>query len=562
MLNNRIEELFKEEKFEELCEVVEKINTKDLALALNKLDRDLLVQVLPKLPEDVSARVFVKFKPDLQQYLIDNISDFEFKEISEELLESDVENDVNQKVLNEILLKAEADTRHEKLLEIIDNIENKKFGSLKPLLSEMEPVDIAELINDVDKKDAIVIFRLLPKDVASETFVNIDNNRQKVLIQSFTDNEFSSIINDLFVDDTIDIIEEMPSNVVIRILKLSNPETRSTINKLLGFPKDSAGSLMTTEFVTLRAKMTAAEALKKMRKQAVDKETIYTCYVTDDKKRLLGTVSAKDIILHEPTDKVGDFMQENVIYAHTSTDKEEVSNLLAKYDLLAVPIVDSENRVTGIVTIDDAIDVIQEESQEDISKMAGIAPNTKPYLQTNVFSIFKNRLPWLLILLVSATFTGIIINVYEGTLNSLSPLLFACVPMLMGTGGNSGSQASVTIIQSLATSDIEFKDIFKVIWKEIRVAIIVALVLAIACFAKLMLIDNLIFGYDYTFKISFVVSLSLFATICIAKLVGAILPLIAKKCHLDPAVVANPFITTIVDIISLLVFCCFSIALL
>ena len=562
MLNLRIEELFAESKFEELEEMVKKINTTDLVRALSKIDRDLLANIFPKLPEEVSARVFVKFKPELQQHLIDNISDFEFKEISEELLESDVENDVNQKVLNEILLKAEADTRHEKLLEIIDNIENKKFSPLKPLLAEMEPADIAELMNDIDKEKVFVIFRLLPKDLASEVFVEMNSDRQKMLIDSFTDTEVSNIINDLFVDDTIDIIEEMPSNVVIRILKLSNPEIRANLNKLLGFPKDSAGSIMTTEFITLRTKMTASEALKKMRKQAIDKETIYTCYVTDDKKHLLGTVSAKDIILHNPTDKIGDFMQDNVIYAHTSTDKEEVSNMLAKYNLLAVPVVDSENRITGIVTVDDAIDVIQEETQEDISKMAGIAPTTKPYLQTNVFAIFKNRLPWLLILLISATFTGIIINVYESTLNSLSPLLFACVPMLMGTGGNSGSQASVTIIQSLATGEVELKDVLKVIWKEIRVAVLVALVLAIACFGKLMLIDNMIFGYDYTTKISFVVSASLFATICIAKLVGAILPLVAKKCRLDPAVVANPFITTIVDVISLLIFCLFSISLL
>ncbi len=562
MLNNRIEELFNEEKFDELNEMVEKITTTDLARALSRIERDELVKILPKLPEEVSARVFVKFKTDLQQYLIDNISGFEFKEISEELLDSDVENDVNQKVLNEILLKAEADTRHEKLLEIIDNIENKKFSSLKPLLAEMEPADIADIMNDIDKEKVVVIFRLLPKDLASEVFVDMNVDRQKMLINTFTDAEVSNIINELFVDDTVDIIEEMPSNVVIRLLKLSNPETRATLNKILGFPKDSAGSIMTTEFVTLRTKMTVSEALKKMRKQAIDKETIYTCYVTDDKKRLLGTVSAKDIILHKPNDKIGDFMQENVIYAHTSTDREEVSNMLQKYDLLAVPVVDNENRITGIVTIDDAIDIIQEESQEDISKMAGIAPTTKPYLQTNVFSIFKNRLPWLLILLISATFTGIIINVYESTLNSLSPLLFACVPMLMGTGGNSGSQASVTIIQSLATGEVELKDVLKVIWKEIRVAVIVAFVLAVACFGKLMLIDNLIFGYDYTFKISFVVSLSLFATICIAKLVGAILPLLAKKIKLDPAVVANPFITTIVDVISLLIFCLFSITLL
>lgn len=562
MLNHRIEELYYAEKFDELNSMVAKINTTDLARALSKIEKNTLVKIFPKLPEEVSARVFVKFKPELQQYLIDNISDFEFKDISEELLDSDVENDVNQKVLNEILLKAEADTRHEKLLEIIDSIENKKFSSLKPLLAEMEPADIAEVFNDIDKENVAIMFRLLPKDLASEVFVDMNPDRQKMLINTFTDAEVSNIINDLFVDDTIDIIEEMPSNVVIRLLKLSKPETRETINKILGFPKDSAGSIMTTEFVTLRTKMTVAEALKKMRKQAIDKETIYTCYVTDDKKRLLGTVSAKDIILHNPNDKIGDFMQDNVIYAHTNTDREEVSNMLAKYDLLAVPVVDSENRMTGIVTVDDAIDIIQEESQEDISKMAGIAPTTKPYLQTSVFSIFKNRLPWLLILLVSATFTGIIINEYEGTLNMLSPLLFACVPMLMGTGGNSGSQASVTVIQSLATGEVELKDVFKVIWKEIRVSIMVALVLAVACFGKLMLIDNLIFGYEYTVKISAVISLSLFATICIAKLVGAILPLLAKKIHLDPAVVANPFITTIVDIISLIIYCKFSIALL
>ena len=255
-------------------------------------------------------------------------------------------------------------------------------------------------------------------------------------------------------------------------------------------------------------------------------------------------------------------MEENIISAHTHTDKEEVSNMLAKYDLLAIPIVDSEDRINGIVTIDDAIDVIQEEATEDISKMAGMAPTTKPYLQTSVFSLFKSRFPWLLILLISATFTGIIINTYESTLNALNPLLFACIPMLMGTGGNSGSQASVTIIQSLATDEVEFKDIFKVMWKELRVAFLVALLLGVACFAKLQLIDRLIFGYDYSIIVSVVVSLALFATICIAKLVGAFLPLFAKKIKLDPAVVANPFITTIVDVISLIIFCTFSVALL
>lgn len=562
MLKDKIIELFNSQKFDELEEFVEKQDIKELATTLSEVDKNLLLQIFPKLSEKISAEVFVLFSTELQTFLTENISDIEFQAISEELLDNDVEKNVSKSVLNEILLKAEADTRHEKLLEIIDNIENKKFTSLKPILKEMDPIDIAELINDIDDEKDIVVFRLLPKDLASEVFANMDSNSQKKLIKSFTDKELAFIINDLFADDTVDLIEEMPSNIVLRILKLSKPETRDDINKLLGFPKDSAGSIMTTELVTLREKMTVRDALNKMRRQAMDKETIYTCYVTDDQKHLLGIVSLKEIILHKPNDIIGDFMEDNFISAHTHTDKEEVSNLLKKYDLLAIPIVDSENRINGIVTIDDAIDVLQEESAEDISKMAGITPTTKPYLQTSVFAIFKNRIPWLMVLLISATFTGLIINTYENTLNVISPLLFACIPMLMGTGGNAGSQASVTIIQSLAVGEVNFKDIFKVIWKEIRASVLISLILAIACFAKLQLIDNLIFGYDYTFMISLVVSLALFATVMIAKVIGACLPLLAKKIHLDPAVVANPFITTTIDIISLLIFCAFSVALL
>ena len=562
-MNEEIIHLYENEEFDKLEKLINDTPIDELAQSLSKMNKDMLVKVLPKLPEDVSAECFLRFKTDLQRYLVDNISDMNFKDISEELLETeDVEQKMNTEIFNDIILQAEADTRHEKLLEIIDNIENKKFSSLKPILSEMRPIDIAELINDIDEEKVLVVFRLLPKYLANQTFVEMDSDTQAIVIKAFTDKELSGMINELFVDDTVDLIEEMPSNVVRRILKVADKETREQINKLMGFPKDSAGSIMTPECITLRPWMTADEALAKMRRQAFDKETIYTCYVTDAEKKLLGIVTAKDIIIHNPDDKIGDFMHDNIICAHTHTDKEEVSNLLAKYDLLAIPIVDSEDRINGIVTVDDAIDVIQEEATEDISKMNAITPTSKPYLQTNVFSIFKSRIPWLLILLISATFTGIIINAYESTLNSLSPLLFACIPMLMGTGGNSGSQASVTIIQSLATNEVDFKDILKVLWKELRVAFFVAFVLAVACFAKLQLIDNLIFGYDYTIKISIVVSLALFATICIAKLVGAFLPLFAKKIHLDPAVVANPFITTIVDVISLIIFCTFSVALL
>lgn len=561
-MKNKILKLFNEKDYTALEKLVQDANIDQLAKELKTIDKETLLDLMPKLPEEISAEVFVRFPNDLQKYLAENISDIEFKEISEELLDNDVEDDVSNEVLNEILLKAKVDTRHEKLLEIIDNVKNKKYSSLKPLLQEMEPIDIAELFGDIDEENVAILFRLLPKDLASSVFANMDGKTQKVLIKSFTDKELSFIVNDLFADDTVDLIEEMPSNIVVRILKLSDGETRDEINKLLGYPKDSAGSIMTTEFVTLRSKMTAGEALTKIRKQAIDKETIYTCYVTDDQKKLLGIVSLKDVILHKTTDKVGDFMEDTFVSAHTHMDKEEVSQMLSKYDLLAIPVVDSENRICGIVTIDDAIDVLQDEAAEDLSKISGISPTKKPYLETNPFVIFKNRVPWLVILLLSSTFTGLIINIYEGSLNDLSPLLFACVPMLMGTGGNSGGQASVTIIQALSIGEIEFKDVLKVLWKEIRVAIMVAFILALTCFAKLQLIDKLIFGYDYTFKISFVVSISLFLTVCIAKLVGAFLPLFAKKIHLDPTVVANPFITTIIDVISLIIFCTISIALL
>ena len=556
-------ELFENEEFDKLEKLAYDIPIEELSTELAKLDKEILVKIFPKLPEDISAECFLRFNSTLQRFLVDNISDMNFKDISEEILDTEnVEDKIKSEIFNDIMIQAEADVRHEKLLEIIDKIENKAFSSLKPILAEMRPIDIANLINDIDEDKVLIVFRLLPKYIANQTFVEMDATTQEILIKKFTDKELSGMINDLFVDDTVDLIEEMPSTVVRRILKVADKETREQINKIMGFPKDSAGSIMTPECITLRPWMTADEALAKMRRQAFDKETIYTCYVTDDEKRLLGIVTAKDIIIHNPTDKIGDFMHDNIVCAHTHTDKEEVSNLLAKYDLLAIPILDSEDRINGIVTVDDAIDVIQEEATEDISKMNAITPTSKPYLETSVFSIFKSRFPWLLILLISATFTGIIINSYEATLTSISNLLFACIPMLMGTGGNSGSQASVTIIQSLAMNEVEFKDIIKVLWKELRVAFLVAFVLAIACFGKLQLIDNLLFGYNYTIKISFVVSLSLFATICIAKLVGAFLPLFAKKIHLDPAVVANPFITTIVDVISLLVFCFFSITLL
>ena len=525
--------------------------------------RELLLKILLKLSKGSSAKLFLRLPIDLQKYIAENTSPIEFKQISEGILEDVLSSNIDSDILNKILIKARPHTRHERLIEIVDNLENKNFLQLKPLISQMQPIEVAKLLTEIENEKSILLFRLLPKDLASETFVELNQDTQEFIINSFNDVELTQILDELFTDDTIDLLEEMPSNVVTRILKLSSKESRESINKILKFPKDSAGSIMTPEYISLKINMTVEESLKRIREQAIDKETIYSCYVIDDKKKLLGMVSAKDLILHEPSDVIGSFMHKNIVFAHTLADKEEVSKLLSEYDLLALPIVDSENRLNGIVTIDDAIDVLEEETTEDISKMSGIVlASSKPYLETSVFKIALSRLPWLLVLLISATFTGLIINKYESTLNALSPLLFACIPMLMDSGGNAGSQSSATVIRALAVDEISPKHIFKVMLKEVRVAIMLAFILSFACFAKLQLIDCLIFGYNYTPIISLVVCIALFATIVIAKIAGSALPLIAKMINLDPAVVASPFITTIVDAISLLIYCGFATALL
>lgn len=562
----KIISLYESQDIKALEEYVSDIEPELLAESFEKIEQNLLISIITSLPEEIVAKAFIHLSETTQSFLVDNINDFHFQNISEELLEQEnLEEETNKEVFNKILIRAEVDSRREKLLEIIDNIENKKFTQLRPILSEMEPIDIAEIINEVDEDKVAVIFRLLPKSLASEVFVEMDTDVQQIIIKAFTDKELSNIINDMFLDDTADIIEEMPSNVARRILKVTKPEDRELINKLLGFPKDSAGSIMTPECITLRETMTVDDALAKIRRQALVKETIYTCYVTDDKKKLLGIVSARDILTHEPNELVGDFMQENFIFASTSDDKEEVANLLSKYDLLAIPIVDKENRILGIVTIDDAIDVITEEATEDISKMAGAAPSELPYLKTKSWTLWFNRVPWLIFLLLSATFTGLIISKNEALLSNgiYGIILTSCIPMIMGTGGNAGGQASATIIRGIALDEIEFRDTPRVIWKELRVGLIMGLTLGLTCFAKIMLIDGLLLDTaGVSVKSSLVISISLAVTIILSKLVGSMLPLIAKKCRLDPAVMASPFITTIIDILSLLIYCGFSMILL
>lgn len=432
-------------------------------------------------------------------------------------------------------------------------IKEKNIKELRPILAAMNAVDIAQLLADVSKEDLPVVFRLLPKDLAADSFVEMDTDMQELLITSFSDKELKIILDELFIDDTVDIIEEMPANVVKRILNQSDPQSRKTINEILQYPEDSAGSLMTIEYVTLRKTMTVLEAFDTIRKTGVDKETIYTCYVTDNKRYLQGIVSVKTLLLNSYETIIGDIMETNIIHIDTHTDKEEVARQFSKYAFLAMPVVDKEGRLVGIITIDDALDVIEDEATEDITKLAGVTPTDKPYLKTSIWHIWLNRVPWLLILMIGATFTGMIITKYESTL-AISIALTACIPMLMDTGGNASSQACVTVIRGLALGEIQFKDIRKILWKELRVSTLLGATLAVATFVKLMAIDQL-FRIPNGYIVSFAVCITMFFTIIIAKMIGGTLPLLAKALKLDPAVVASPFITTIVDALSLIIYC-------
>lgn len=434
-------------------------------------------------------------------------------------------------------------------------LEEKKFRTLRDILTTMNSADLAALFEELQDEKITFLFRMLPKELAAETFVEMDEDTQEMLIHSFSDSELKEIVDELYVDDAVDIIEEMPANVVKRIIRQADPQTRKEINELLKYPEDSAGSIMTTEFVTLRPKMTAEEAIKRIRRTGIDKETIYTCYVADDKTgKLAGIISIRTLLIAEDDEVVEDLMETNVISVNTLDDQEDVAHLFNKYNFLALPVVDTENRLVGIVTVDDAIDVMEEETTEDMQKMAAITPTDKPYLKVGVIETWKSRIPWLLVLMISATFTGMIITFYEGAL-ATSVVLSAFIPMLMDTGGNSGSQASVTVIRSLSLGEIGFKDVPKIIFKESRVALLCGAVLAVANFAKMMLIDNMLMSNPaVTVPVAMVVCLTLVVTVFVAKIIGCTLPLLAKKIGFDPAVMASPFITTLVDAISLFVY--------
>jgi len=426
-------------------------------------------------------------------------------------------------------------------------LENKKYAQIRYLLRDENPMDIAQILGEVPEESLPVVYRLLPKELAAEAFAEMEPDQQEVLIRSFSDRELQDVLDELYIDDTVDIIEEMPANVVKRILRQSDPQTRGRINEILHYPPDSAGSIMTIEYVSIKKNMTVADAFARIRATGVDKETIYTCYVTDRNRHLEGFVTVKDLLLASYETQVGDIMETRVISALTVEDKEEVANRLQKYDFMALPVVDRENRLVGIVTFDDAMDVLQEENTEDIEKMAAITPAGKPYLRTGVFQLFKNRIPWLLLLMLSAAFTGKIIQIFESAL-AAQVALTAFIPMLMDTGGNAGSQASVTIIRGLSLGEIQMRDALRIIWKEIRVAVLCGVTLSAASFVKILLLDGV------GVSVAAVVCLTLAFTVVIAKITGCTLPILAKRIGFDPAVMASPFITTIVDALSLMLY--------
>ena len=442
----------------------------------------------------------------------------------------------------------ELENRGELVEKIEDLVNRKRYTELRDLLLPMEPADIAILADDLDDEKTLpLLFRLLPKEQAAEVFVELESDQQELLIRGFSNTELKEVLDELYLDDTVDIVEEMPANVVKRILKHSDPDIRKSINEILKYPEDSTGSIMTTEYVDLKATMTVEDALKRIRRTGPDKETINVCYVIDDGRHLIGVLSIRTLLLAEEDDVIGDIMERNFVCVQTLDDQEETARALSKYDFLALPVVDTENRLVGIVTVDDAIDVLQEETTEDMEKMAAIMPSDKPYLKTGVLETFKAREPWLMILMLSSMVTGGILLKYENAF-SVIPLLVTFIPMLMDTGGNSGSQASTMIIRGMAVGEVEPADILKVMWKEIRVGMLCGLSLALVNFVRLMI------QYPGQVLICLTVVISLFCTVIIAKTIGCVLPIAAKTIHLDPAIMASPMITTIVDACSLMIY--------
>ena len=438
--------------------------------------------------------------------------------------------------------------------ELMELLDSRRMKELQVRLEDMNEFDVAEFLSEIGDNRMPMVFRLLSKETAADVFANFEAPEQEQIINSITDSELSAIIEELYVDDAVDMMEELPANVVKRVMRTATPETRNLINQYLNYPENSAGSIMTAEFVDLKKYMNVREAIARIRRIGEDKETIYICFVTSADRKLEGVVSVKDLLLSDDETVIEDIMDTNVVFAMTHDDQEEVSEKISDYDLMAIPVVDKEGRLVGIVTVDDIIDVLEQETTEDFEIMAAMTPSDKPYSRTGAFDMWKNRVPWLLFLMLSATFTTMILNSFEDAL-AVQAVLIGFIPIIMGTGGNSGAQSSTAIIRSLSLGDTEPKDTLKVIWKEWRVALLCGLTLAVVNFAKMLLVDNLLLGNsDVNYMIALIVSLAIVFTVMFAKVVGSLLPMLAEKIGLDPAVVATPLITTISDAVSLLIY--------
>ena len=562
----------KDEMFENEVELTAEIEVDAELEAMNELSRrgeeleamnELIHEDIeePKTSDEESDEVVYGIDEDGEVIVPDDDAEEILDEVGEGLLAEDEidemeigedEETAPEEVEAEPIVSADENEDIEEPEKLTDLIEAKRYAELKARLADIPPVDIAEIFHEVESKYHAVLLRLLSKETAADVFVELDTDVQKALIESFTDRELGAILEEMYLDDTVDIIEEMPAAVVKRIIKFSNKEEREMINRLLMFDKDSAGAIMTTEYVRLVPEMTVSEALAHIKSVAIDKETIYTCYVTDKKRHLVGIVTAKDLLLNEHDVTLDTIMEENVVFSRTSDDKEEVALLFDRYGFLAIPVVDSECRLVGIVTVDDTMDVIREETEEDFAKMAGMTPTETTYLKTSAVDFLKARLPWLLLLMFSATISSAILTIFEG---ALSAALVLFVPMIMGTGGNSGGQSSVTVIRSLSLGELEFKDLFKVMYKELTVGLLAGVAVGAATFLKVVLIDRFLLGNpDVSVIVAIAVAVSLGLTIVFAKLIGAALPILAKRLGFDPAVMASPFITTLVDAASLLIY--------
>ncbi len=441
--------------------------------------------------------------------------------------------------------------RSDELSELLESHEMKK---LQLRMEDLNEFDVAEFLSELKDNRMPMVFRLLSKEKAAEVFSNLETPEQERIINSITDSELTGIVEEMYVDDAVDMMEELPANVVKRVMRTATPETRAIINQYLHYPENSAGSIMTSEFVDLKKYMSVKESFARIRRIGEDKETIYVCFVTDAARKLEGVVTVKDLLLADPDTEVGELMDRNVVFATTTEDQESVSEKISDYDLLAIPVVDKEGRLVGIVTVDDIIDVMEQETTEDIEKMAGMMPSDKPYSRTSILEMWKNRVPWLLFLMISATFTSVILTHFEDML-AVQAALVAFIPMLMGTGGNSGAQASTAVIRSLSLGDTEPKDALGVVWKELRVALLCGLTLCLVNFVKMLLLDGMLLGNDgVTVAVAATVSLSILFIVMFAKVVGSMLPILAEKLGVDPAVMANPLISTLTDAVSLLIY--------